>query len=127
MRRASLRLVAIAAALMMLLAACGSDDDTTGTDDGTDSAQEIPADDPVAEDGEMTDEMTDQAMDDGEAGHDHGDTIDVSTMDPAPGLELEVLVDDKGGFNVHAVPVNHVVAPEAASTDHVEGEGHMHL
>lgn len=126
MTRALLRLAAIAAALMLLLTACGSDDDSAGTDGdtGTDTAQEGTTVDPATDDGEMTDEMADDMAD---GGHEHGDTTDVSDLDPPPSLELEVLVDDKGGFNVHAVPTNHEVSAEAASTEHVPGQGHLHL
>ncbi|MGI9602314.1 MAG: hypothetical protein ACR2QE_10545 [Acidimicrobiales bacterium] len=118
MRRASLRLAAVAAALVLLLAACGSDDPETGTDGSgsTDSA---------AQDGTAV-PGTDETSPETTHGHD-GEMTDVSDLDPAPSLELEVLVDDVGGFNVHAVPANHDLAPEAASTEHVAGEGHMHL
>lgn len=61
------------------------------------------------------------------AGHAHGMTMDVSALDPAPTVTLEVFEDPKTGWNVHAVATNHVLNPEAASTEHVAGEGHMHL
>ncbi len=119
MRRASLRLAALCATLILLLAACGSDDPEAATDDAG-SADTT---------GTTTDEGAADAMDDGGEDHAHGgnEPIDVSDLDPAPSLELDVRVDEVGGFNVHAVPADFELAPEAASTEPVAGQGHMHL
>ncbi|MDH4168317.1 MAG: hypothetical protein OEW42_01890 [Acidimicrobiia bacterium] len=118
MRRASLRLAALCATLILLLAACGSDDPEAATDDAG-SADTT---------GTTTDQGAADAMDDGGEDHAHGDEpIDVSDLDPAPSLELDVRVDEVGGFNVHAVPADFELAPQAASTDPVAGQGHLHL
>ena len=45
----------------------------------------------------------------------------------APEVQLEVSKDPVSGWRVFAPTTNFVLAPERASTPHVDGEGHMHL
>jgi hypothetical protein len=40
---------------------------------------------------------------------------------------LHVHEDPMSGWNVEALPEDFTLAPEHVSTEHVEGEGHMHL
>ncbi len=60
-------------------------------------------------------------------GHGHGETALIEATEPLPTLALEVIPDPAGGWTLHAVPTNFRLAPENVSTDHVDGEGHMHL
>lgn len=106
--RAILRLLAAFSVVMLFAAACGDDDVST-------AAGEDPAADDMAD-------MTDTAED---ADHDH-ETVDVPA-DGAPEIGLEVFADSAGGVNIHVLTENYTIAPRAASTDHVEGEGHFHL
>ena len=58
--------------------------------------------------------------------HDHGSPVDFEGAD-IPTLDVSVEPDPAGGINITVDTTNFVVAPEAASTTHVEGEGHFHL
>ena len=58
--------------------------------------------------------------------HDHGSPVDFEGAD-IPTLGVRVEPDPAGGINITVDTTNFVVAPEAASTTHVEGEGHFHL
>ncbi len=133
-----LRAIALVAAALLVLSACGSDagTDTASSTDGATADDAMPEDgtneDGTNEDGMAEDDMAEDGMaeDDGEPGGEHGhggDAVDVSDLDPAPAVSLEATADPKGGFNLHVVATGHRIAPEHASTDHVPGEGHMHL
>ena len=65
-------------------------------------------------------ETDDHAVD-----HDHPETRE--TQEPHPSVTVELVDDPAGGWSLHAVPSNFRLAPENASGDHVDGEGHMHL
>ena len=56
----------------------------------------------------------------------HPGVIEVASA-TAPGLQLEVTKDPVSGWRVYAPTTNFVLAPERASTPHIDGEGHMHL
>ena len=60
-------------------------------------------------------------------GHDHGVTDSVEAVEPLPSVEIELIADPAGGWTLHAQPQNFTLAPEHVSTEHVDGEGHMHL
>ncbi len=82
----------------------------------------------MAVDGEVIDatavfvagEADDHAM-----GHDHVEPREAH--EPHPSVTVELVDDPAGGWSLHAVPSNFRLAPENASGDHVDGEGHMHL
>ena len=66
----------------------------------------------------------------GEAGGhamDHDHTEPRAASEPYPAVSVELVDDPAGGWSLHAVPSNFRLAPENASGDHVDGEGHMHL
>lgn len=92
-------------ATTLLVAACGDDDSDT------------PSADPAA--------GADDGTGDGTGGHAHGEGIEVEG--PAPTVEIEATPDSVGGLNLHVETTNFTFAPEHASTDHVEGEGHAHI
>jgi hypothetical protein len=52
---------------------------------------------------------------------------DISGSNQIPTINLETFDDPKSGFNLHLLTENFVFAPESASTNHKEGEGHAHL
>ena len=128
-------------AVALLASACGDDDDTTEAASADDGMGEM-ADGEMA-DGEM-DEMADGehggdhdhdgdhdhgddgAMEHGGMGLDHGPPIEVDAAD-APTVAVEVESDPAGGINIHVATTNYTIAPESASTEHVDGEGHFHL
>ena len=58
-------------------------------------------------------------------GHDHVEAREA--VEPYPSLSIELVDDPAGGWSLHAMPSNFRLAPENASGDHVDGEGHMHL
>jgi hypothetical protein len=57
----------------------------------------------------------------------HHDQLDISQSELIPTLDIEILKDPKSGINVHLLTTNFTFAPEHASTEHVEGEGHAHI
>lgn len=93
------RLVAALFALVLVVAACGDDGDS----------QDAAA--------------TTRAEHDG----DHDETVDVSDLDPTPSVTVEVTEDPTSGWNLHAEVEGHEFAPESASTEAVDGEGHAHI
>ena len=113
-------LVAALAGFALLAAACGSE---TATTDGT-SADPAASDDAMADD-----EMNDSEMADGEMadGHDHGDVLDVPAGMAIPAVAVRVEEDPKSGHNLFVDLENFEVTPENASTDPVDGQGHLHL
>lgn len=50
-------------------------------------------------------------------------------VDPAntPTVKITAIKDPKSGYNINLATTNFSFAPQNASTDHVEGEGHAHL
>jgi len=60
--------------------------------------------------------------------HVHADheVVDVDASQ-APSISLEIVEDPKSGWNLAATVDNFTFAPRAASTEAVNGEGHMHL
>ena len=82
----------------------------------------------MAVDGEIIDAtavIVAQEMDGHGMGHHHVEPREAP--EPHPSVIAELVDDPAGGWSLHAVPVNFRLAPENASGDHVDGEGHMHL
>ena len=82
----------------------------------------------MAVDGEVIDAtavIVAQEMDGRAMGHDHVEPSEA--QEPHPSVTVELVDDPAGGWSLHAVPSNFRLAPENASGDHVDGEGHMHL
>ncbi len=57
----------------------------------------------------------------------HARKVDVSAMDPQPDLEISVVRDPHGGWNLTVKPINFKFAPEHVNGKHQHGEGHAHL
>lgn len=113
--RASRRLIAALAVLALFAAACGDDDTTTDVAD-TDTDHDHDGD-PDHVDDEMADMDTD---------HDHGEAVEF-TGENVPTVAVDVEADPAGGINVHVTTTDYTVNAAAASTEHIEGEGHFHL
>ena len=103
--------------LTFLVVACGDSDSTTSADSPTTTSH---SDDHEHSDDEHSDDEHD------DHGHGHADEREVDAAD-APTVAIEVLADPTSGWNLHATLTNFRLAPENVSTDHVDGEGHMHL
>ncbi len=116
--RPSPKLAAATLAASLALAACGGTGDVA-VDEPTSSDQPTESMSPseMSSDGEMDDDMHADDM------HDHMGTVETSGMSVA----LDVTADAKAGWNVHLVPTGLTWAPEHASSDPVDGEGHAHV
>ena len=133
------RLLGALLAITLIAAACGGDDDDTTTAVGQPAGEDGEAEDPSEDDvdpdaancaadgadcGQMVDEpMDDMDMDD----HDHGDVVEVPDGMAVPQIEISVTPDPKAGQNLQVSLTDFTVSPENASTDPVDGEGHLHL
>ena len=111
--------LAIAAALT--LAACG--DDATETTTGAAATDETTATDT----GTGTDDASMDSMDSMDEGHDHGDVIEVPEGMAVPTVSLSTTPDSVKGVNLFVDIEDFDIAPENASTDPVDGQGHLHL
>lgn len=57
----------------------------------------------------------------------HAQKVDVTGMEPVPDLEISVVRDPHGGWNLTVKPINFRFAPEHVNGKHQHGEGHAHL
>ena len=63
-----------------------------------------------------------------EAGEHEGDhELMQPAVEPYPSVSVELVDDPAGGWSLRATPANFRLAPEHASGEHVDGEGHMYL
>lgn len=114
-------LLALLAVILMVAAACGDSTETSET--GASAAGESTGD----ESGEMS-EMSDMA--DGEdtgGAHDHGQGIEIPDGMAVPTVAVSAEPDSSGGHNLFIELTDFAIAPERASTEPVDGEGHLHL
>ena len=105
------KLFIAAAVLMVGLLGCQSAGDKKEAVSQADPTQQI-------------DSRDNHTGDDGAAVHDHSATKE-ATGDSS--VSLKVIEDPHAGWNVHVTLTDFRLAPERASTEHVDGEGHMHL
>jgi hypothetical protein len=127
MRTNALRLLAALSALCIFTAACGDDEasEATPPDDMADM-EAVDEEHDHDDDHESHDHDDHDDHDHADGDHDHGSPVDFEGAD-IPTLGVGVEPDPAGGINITVDTTNFVVAPEAASTTHVEGEGHFHL
>lgn len=61
--------------------------------------------------------------------HDHrgGEAVQVSDGENDPEITMEITKDAVSGYNIHLMTKHFTFAPQRASGDHVEGEGHAHV
>ncbi|MEM7140073.1 MAG: hypothetical protein AAF548_03510 [Actinomycetota bacterium] len=149
MRTRTLRLLAALFAFALLAAACGDDDSTADvaapdaaesddmadTDDGamTDMDDDMDMSDEDHDHDDTHDHDADHDSDehdgdehDHDGEHDHGDPVEFEGA-VAPTVAIDVESDPAGGINVVVTSTDFTVNAGAASTEHVEGEGHYHL
>ncbi len=107
-----LRLMALGALFALVLAACG------GTGTGAENTSTSSTDTTQTT-------MGAEAMDDHQEDHDHG--VREWSGSNRPTVNLTVEEDSVKGWNVFADVSGFVFAPENASSDHVDGEGHAHI
>lgn len=60
-------------------------------------------------------------------GHHHGEVVEVPEGMAVPAVELEAVADARKGANISISLTDFEISPENASTDPVDGQGHMHL
>ena len=127
MRDFSWRCLALVAAVAIFSAACGDDSGTTSPDTPAPSST-APSHTEGAHE-EHSDTTTTVTSDDSETDvhqHTHGDTT-TPAVEPYPSVSVRILEDPSGGWLLRSVPTNFRLAPENVSTEHIDGEGHMHL
>lgn len=128
MRANALRLLAALATFFVVAAACSDNEATEAT----------PPDDTADMEGVDEEHDHDDDHDDHEGrkhnhhgdheahDHDHGSPVEFEGA-AIPTLGVSVEPDPAGGINITVDTTNFTVVPEAASSAHVEGEGHFHL
>jgi len=119
----SWRRFAVVVVLVVLAAACGDDSETT--------SPETPAPSTAAA-GRPDTAATNPSGDSETHGHDHSHdhthgAATTPAVEPHPSVSVHILEDPSGGWLLHTAPTNFRLAPENVSTEHVDGEGHMHL
>ena len=125
MRTNALRLLAALVTFSVVTAACSDDEASEATP--PDDMADMEAVDEEHDHDDHEGHGDDHAGGDHEPhDHDHGSPVDFEGAD-IPTLGVSVEPDPAGGINITVDTTNFVVAPEAASTTHVEGEGHFHL
>ncbi len=131
------RLLSALMIVVLVAAACGDDDDTpVSAGDGAAASDDGGGEDgDCAADGEdcmqmvddKSEDMDDMDMEDGEQGHSHGDVLEVPEGMAVPEISIEVTPDPMSGQNLQVSLANFTISAESASTDPVDGEGHLHL
>ena len=94
-------LVGLLAIFGLLTTACGNDDDAAMPPPTADSTG-------------------------GHHDHDHATLLEVD-YEPVPTIELKTHLDPASGVNLEVITTGFTLAPERASTDPVDGEGHFHI
>ncbi len=114
-RRGTTYLIGLMAILGLLATACGNDDDSASYPPTTEST---------------VDHSEDTAMEGADDGHDHDHdhaTLMEVDYEPVPTIELRTHLDPASGVNLEVITTGFTLAPERASTDPVDGEGHFHI
>ena len=131
---AHLRVLTALFAVALVAAACGESNAPTTTDASNTDASESTTTHSDVHDGGEDDghhhdhdaESAESVHDDDGEDHHHGMPVDANAANP-PTIAVEVDADPAGGINIHVTTTGFDVVPEAASTDHIDGEGHFHL
>ena len=111
-------LPAVIVAGALVLAACSSDGSSSATE--TTEASEPTTTTTAAP-------MHDEDAAAGDHDHDHSEATEVSADLPTPTIAVAVHEDPMSGWNLEVTVGDFTLAPESVSTDHVDGEGHLHL
>ena len=131
---AHLRVLTALFAVALVAAACGESNAPTTTDASNTDASESTTTHSDVHDGGDDDghhhdhdaESAESVHDDDGEDHHHGMPVDADAANP-PTIAVDVDADPAGGINIHVTTTGFDVVPEAASTDHIDGEGHFHL
>lgn len=129
---AHLRVLTALFAVALVAAACGESNAPTTTDaSNTDASESTTTHSDVHDggddDGHHHDAESAESVDDDDGeDHHHGMPVEADAANP-PTIAVEVDADPAGGINIHVTTTGFDVVPEAASTDHIDGEGHFHL
>lgn len=131
---AHLRVLTALFAVALVAAACGESNAPTTTDASNTDASESTTTHSDVHDGGDDDghhhdhdaESAESVHDDDGEDHNHGMPVDADAANP-PTIAVDVDADPAGGINIHVTTTGFDVVPEAASTDHIDGEGHFHL
>jgi len=135
---AHLRVLTALFTAALVAAACGESNAPTTTDaSNTDASESTTTHSDVHDggdddghhhdhDAELAESVHDENGDDDGNGHHHDAPVDADAANP-PTIAVEVDADPAGGINIHVTTTGFDVVPEAASTDHIDGEGHFHL
>ncbi len=107
MRRNRFKLSALLVAVAVLFTSCG----------GSTAREDAAA---------TSDETTKPSMET-EEGYSHGEVLEVPEGMEVPTVEIEVTEDAMAGYNVFVEVENFEIAPERASSEPVDGQGHLHL
>ncbi len=122
MKKSSLRpSLAALFAMLLVLAACGSTESESQEAGQSSTEDQSDAEESMGDTDDM-DSMDD--MHDAEHGH---EPLDVPDGMAVPGIEIEATVDPVSGHNLLVDLSDFELAPENASTDPVDGQGHLHL
>ncbi len=102
------------AVIPLAATACSSDEPAPATQDGPSASEAA--------------EMDEMAGDSGHHGGDgHGSSQELAAGTPVPSIAIDVAADPVDGWNLRIRTTDFEIVPENVSTDHVDGEGHMHL
>ncbi len=123
MSRKSWPILAALFALLLLASACGDSETTDAAADGDDASDA--AMEESTDDGSTDDESMDDMDHEGE--HEHGAVLEVPDGMAVPTISVSAEPDSVTGHNLTIDLKNFEVTPENASTDPVDGEGHLHL
>ena len=118
-RRGATYLIGLLAILGLLATACGNDDDSASYPPTTESTVDHSEDTAM----EGADDGHDHAHD---HDHDHATLMEVD-YEPVPTIELRTHLDPMSGVNLEVITTGFTLAPERASTNPVDGEGHFHI
>lgn len=88
--------------------------------------ENMPMDHANMDHGNMADSGEKVMMDHGGMDHEHA-VLELQQGDTFPTVDLVVHKDPMAGWNLQLKTTHFEFAPERASTDHVDGEGHAHL
>lgn len=113
------RSLTVATALVFLGAACGDDSASTSPDTPAPSST-------AAVESDTTTTAPSGHLETDGGRHTHG-AATTPAVEPYPSVSVRILEDPSGGWLLHSVPANFRLAPENVSTEHIDGEGHMHL
>ena len=121
------KIIATLLTLTLLAAACTSEEETatTAVDEASETTtadEDASHDDTDEEDSHNNDESSHS-----DEGASHSDGIEITDLENAPTVDLSVTSDELGGQILDITLTNFEISVENASTEPLEGEGHLHL